>query len=228
MCIPLPDLIIWMSLCACSYFAQILEEHGPLVAEDPLLVGELVNFPAVAQVKIHEAGGFEPFLLESLRFIKIGRRIGLAKLHRTGRGASLDQLDDLDVIADTNCPSPDLYSPAFTNYPDSYSPAQTQVYPVLPNPHIFASSTPPPQLVHLAAGVTFIDNNPSYQLSDCNSQQSDLCFYSNNEEELDLYSGEADDGVSENDPSSSEASSTTAEKNFLRKQAAEQVMATFP
>uniref|UniRef100_A0A3B4FQ11 Tetratricopeptide repeat domain 3 n=1 Tax=Pundamilia nyererei TaxID=303518 RepID=A0A3B4FQ11_9CICH len=62
-----------------DYFAQILDEHGPLVAEDPLLVGELENFPSEAKRKIEAAGGFEPFLLDSLRFIKIGRCIGLAK-----------------------------------------------------------------------------------------------------------------------------------------------------
>uniref|UniRef100_A0A087XKJ8 Tetratricopeptide repeat domain 3 n=1 Tax=Poecilia formosa TaxID=48698 RepID=A0A087XKJ8_POEFO len=66
-----------------SYFAQILEEHGPLVDEDRLLVGELANFPAEARRKIAETGGLESFLLESLRFIKIGRRIGLTR-HAVG------------------------------------------------------------------------------------------------------------------------------------------------
>lgn len=228
---PLPALNIWMSLCSCSYFAQILEEHGPLVAEEPLLVGELVNFPPVAQIKIQEAGGFEPFLLESLRFIKIGGSIGLAEhevfLHQTGHGASLDELDNLDVIVDTNTSSPDLYIPALTRYPDSYSSASTEVHPILPSPYVFAS-TSPPQLVHPAGGVTFIDNNPSYQLSNSDSQPQDPCFLSNNkEEDLDLYSGEGDGGVLENDPSSSEVSSATTEESFLRKQAAAQVMATF-
>ncbi|XP_076876166.1 E3 ubiquitin-protein ligase TTC3 isoform X2 [Brachyhypopomus gauderio] len=51
-----------------DYFEQILEEHGPLEASDPLLVGELENFPPEAQRKISAAGGLEPFLSESLRF----------------------------------------------------------------------------------------------------------------------------------------------------------------
>uniref|UniRef100_A0A672HKB7 RING-type E3 ubiquitin transferase n=1 Tax=Salarias fasciatus TaxID=181472 RepID=A0A672HKB7_SALFA len=62
-----------------DYFAQILDEHGPLLATDPLLVGELLYFPLEARDKIEQAGGFEAFLLDSLRFIKIGECIGLAK-----------------------------------------------------------------------------------------------------------------------------------------------------
>uniref|UniRef100_A0A3B4T8S4 RING-type E3 ubiquitin transferase n=1 Tax=Seriola dumerili TaxID=41447 RepID=A0A3B4T8S4_SERDU len=123
-----------------DYFAQILEEHGPLVAEDPLLVGELENFPPVAQLKIDEAGGFESFLLESLRFIKMGRCIGLAKhavsLQQAGHGASLDDLDVL-MDPDTNSLSPDLYESAFTSYPDDFSSTQTEIFPMLPNPYPF-------------------------------------------------------------------------------------------
>uniref|UniRef100_A0A3Q3LLN6 RING-type E3 ubiquitin transferase n=1 Tax=Labrus bergylta TaxID=56723 RepID=A0A3Q3LLN6_9LABR len=85
-----------------DYFAQILEEHGPLEAEDRLLVGELDNFPPVAQEKIQEAGGFKSFLLESLRFIQMGRCIGLTKhavsLQEVGHRASLDDLDDLNNL----------------------------------------------------------------------------------------------------------------------------------
>ncbi|XP_057676906.1 E3 ubiquitin-protein ligase TTC3 isoform X1 [Corythoichthys intestinalis] len=62
-----------------DYFAQILEEHGPLLVDDPLLHGEIENFPLVALTKIQKAGGVERFLEESLRFINIGGRIGLAK-----------------------------------------------------------------------------------------------------------------------------------------------------
>ncbi|XP_054482046.1 E3 ubiquitin-protein ligase TTC3 isoform X1 [Anoplopoma fimbria] len=126
-----------------DYFAQILEEHGPLVAEDPLLVGELRYFPHLARQKIQETGGFEPFLLESLRFIKIGRCIGLAKhavsLQQAVHGACLD---DLDVIAEpgSDCQTPYLdkdHESAFTRYLDSYSSPQTDVYPFLPNPYVF-------------------------------------------------------------------------------------------
>lgn len=124
----------------CSYFAQILEEHGPLVAEDPLLVGEMQHFPAVAKWKIEEAGGFEAFLLESLRFIKIGRCIGLTKhavsLQQAEHGASLD---DLDEITDCNSSSPDLYTA--TNHLKNYSSAHAENPPVLPNPYLFYSQS---------------------------------------------------------------------------------------
>lgn len=62
-----------------DYFAQILEEHGPLCASDPLMVGELKNFPLEAQQKITAAGGLEVFLLESLRFVMTDDVIGLMK-----------------------------------------------------------------------------------------------------------------------------------------------------
>ncbi|XP_017546872.2 E3 ubiquitin-protein ligase TTC3 isoform X1 [Pygocentrus nattereri] len=60
-----------------DYFAQILEEHGPLQPSDPLLVGELENFPVEAQRKIEAAGGLEGFLLESLRFVMTENLMGL-------------------------------------------------------------------------------------------------------------------------------------------------------
>lgn len=91
-------------------------------------MGELENFPAVAQLKIEDAGGFEPFLLESLRFIQMGRRIGLAKhavsLQQAGHGASLD---DLDIIEDHDSQSSS--PPAFTSYLKDYLSASTEVLP---------------------------------------------------------------------------------------------------
>ncbi|KAF4108623.1 E3 ubiquitin-protein ligase TTC3 isoform X2 [Onychostoma macrolepis] len=62
-----------------DYFAQILEEHGPLCTSDPLMVGELENFPPEAQQKITDAGGLKSFLLESLRFVMMDELIGLMK-----------------------------------------------------------------------------------------------------------------------------------------------------
>ncbi|KAF7653193.1 hypothetical protein LDENG_00086200 [Lucifuga dentata] len=121
-----------------DYFAQILEEHGPLVAQDPLLVGELENFPPVAQLKIQEAGGFESFLLDSLRFIKMGRCIGLAKhavsLQQAGHRTSLD---DLDVIAD-----PDYQSsspPPIPSYLKEYLSVNAEIHPVLTYPRVLGS-----------------------------------------------------------------------------------------
>ncbi|XP_051903652.1 E3 ubiquitin-protein ligase TTC3-like [Hippocampus zosterae] len=68
-----------------DYFAQVLEEHGPLPADDPLLRGEIQNFPPVARAKIQQAGGLERFLLQCLRFSNIGGRVALAKWTRSDR-----------------------------------------------------------------------------------------------------------------------------------------------
>ncbi|XP_053502090.1 E3 ubiquitin-protein ligase TTC3 isoform X2 [Ictalurus furcatus] len=72
-----------------DYFAQILEEHGPLEVSDPLLVGELKNFPLEAQQKIDAAGGLEHFLLGSLRFVMHGHLVGLT-LHAVGLQHNVD------------------------------------------------------------------------------------------------------------------------------------------
>ncbi|XP_041718315.2 E3 ubiquitin-protein ligase TTC3 isoform X2 [Coregonus clupeaformis] len=83
-----------------DYFAQILEEYGPLGAQDPLLVGELNNFPSDAQQKIQEAGGLEPFLLESLRFVRTDNLLGLMKHAVSLQDANTHRMDDLDFIGD--------------------------------------------------------------------------------------------------------------------------------
>lgn len=122
----------------CRYFAQILEEHGPLVDEDRLLVGELANFPAEARRKIAEAGGLESFLLESLRFIKIGRRIGLTR-HAVGPrpAASLDDLDDIvDPRLDAASPDPYILGD-FSDYLSGFCFPVAGPQPVLPNPYSF-------------------------------------------------------------------------------------------
>lgn len=130
------------NLLSCrSYFARVLEEHGPLVEEDRLLVGELGNFPAEARRIIAEAGGLECFLLESLQFIKMGRRIGLTNhafpLHQAGHGASLD---DLDEIVSPRCDSisPDLYTVGDSfDSQTRFSPVPFEKHSVLPNPYLF-------------------------------------------------------------------------------------------
>ncbi|XP_066477268.1 E3 ubiquitin-protein ligase TTC3 isoform X2 [Tiliqua scincoides] len=62
-----------------DYFAQILEEHGPLEIENPLLIGEYECFPAATRKIVEDAGGLKSFLLESLRFVMMGDLIGLMK-----------------------------------------------------------------------------------------------------------------------------------------------------
>lgn len=199
-----------------------MEEHGPLVAEDPLLVGELENFPHEAQLKIQQAGGFESFLLESLRFIKMGRCIGLAKhavtLQQAGHGPSLDDLDILDP--DTN--SPDLHDPGFTNYVDNFSSAPTDVYPILPNPYLFGFQ---PASGDMASLGSMTVNDPPYVWSNGDDQDQFPYFFPNGYGELDRVC-EFDDGDFEPDLYSGEGlPSLTTEENILKKHAAVQVRA---
>ncbi|XP_054829131.1 E3 ubiquitin-protein ligase TTC3 [Eublepharis macularius] len=62
-----------------DYFFQILEEHGPMEIDSPLLIGEYEYFPASTHKIVEDAGGLKSFLLQSLRFIMMGDLIGLMK-----------------------------------------------------------------------------------------------------------------------------------------------------
>ncbi|XP_078416432.1 E3 ubiquitin-protein ligase TTC3 [Cetorhinus maximus] len=62
-----------------DYFAQILNEHGPMEIDDPMLVSEFENFPPEAQELVQNSGGLKSFLMESLRFVVINNLIGLMK-----------------------------------------------------------------------------------------------------------------------------------------------------
>lgn len=102
------------------------------------MVGELANFPPEARRKIAEAGGLESFLLESLRFIKIGRRIGLTR-HAVGPRPAAS-LDDLDVIGDPRLDEvlPDPYMLGdFSDYLSGFCFPVAGAQPVLPNPYSF-------------------------------------------------------------------------------------------
>ncbi|XP_058483305.1 E3 ubiquitin-protein ligase TTC3 [Solea solea] len=208
-----------------DYFAQILEEHGPLVAEDPLLVGELEYFPSEAQLKIEESGGFESFLLESLRFIKIGNCVGLAKhavsLQQAGLGASLD---DLDVIVDPDAhrQTPDFHEPAFPNQRDMVSSAQPPVFPSFSNPFSFSfhsgSEVDPSAVIFKGKDLLTQWSNaydrpqqfPYFSFKDVGERE--LCDY-----KPDRIFGVESSGVT--------SSSWTPENDLLRKDAAVQ---TFP
>ncbi|XP_042355060.1 E3 ubiquitin-protein ligase TTC3 [Plectropomus leopardus] len=197
-----------------DYFAQILEEHGPLVADDPLLVGELVNFPAEAQQTIQKSGGFESFLLESLRFIKMGRCIGLTRhavsLQQAGHGACLDDLDEIDSD------SPDFvagHDPAFTRYLGCYSSAQTEFCPVLPSDYLFDPQPPP--FGQSASGVTLNQlNDPLYLWANGDSQQH-AYFLPDDFGELDLPATDGHGGLLE----TSSVTSRTSEESPLKKHA---------
>lgn len=62
-----------------SYFSQILEEHGPMEIDNPLLVGEYEDFPTDTRRIVENAGGLKSFLLGSLRFVMLDDLIGLMK-----------------------------------------------------------------------------------------------------------------------------------------------------
>ncbi|XP_061819020.1 E3 ubiquitin-protein ligase TTC3 [Nerophis lumbriciformis] len=102
-----------------DYFAQILEGHGPLLPDSPLLIDEMENFPPMAHAKIDKAGGFEAFLLESLRFIKIGMRVGLAK-HAVSLQQQQHPLEAPYIISSPQTEEPHPYSvdpyPSPTNH----------------------------------------------------------------------------------------------------------------
>lgn len=204
----------------CSYFAQILEQHGPLGTEHHLLVGELNNFPPEAQLKIQEAGGIEAFLLGSLRFIKMGRSIGLAK-HTVSmqQGGGAASLDGLDFFVDPDSP-PALHSTAYTSYDHTYLPAPPRVHLVLPNPYVSSSNSAPPQ-ISSAVGVHVTEEEEDQCVSDF-SQVDDFNALPNYDEELDLYSAESDERVSESGQSSGRgrAFSVDREESCSRKQAA--------
>ncbi|KAM4545794.1 E3 ubiquitin-protein ligase TTC3 [Odontesthes bonariensis] len=188
--------------CLYDYFAQILEEHGPLGARDPLLVGELEHFPAEAQRKFQDAGGFEPFLLESLRFIRMGSCIGLAKhavsLQQAGHGPSLDDLDEIAV--------PELYSLSPDLYTGSYSFPDTETNPILPSPYMSGFQSSGNDAFHWIDG----------------SFDGAAHFSRNSYEELDLDSFDAIDTVLETDSTSGRVASLPTDEDILKRHAAVQ------
>lgn len=171
-------------------------------------MGELENFPQVAQLKIEEAGGFEFFLLDSLRFIKMGKRIGLAKhavsLQQAGHEGSLDDLDDL-VAPDTNSEPSNLHEAAFRRY--------------LNNPYMYefesASGGPP--------YVNIIPEPNVYPHWSNGDDQQQAKFFIPHYGNMAQHTCEGDGGAWEMDPSLSGLDSLTTEENLTKKHAAVQV-----
>lgn len=187
--------------------------------EDPLLVGQLDNFPPKVQNSIRDSGGLQVFLLESRRFIWMGNYIGLAQ--RAEGACNLDELDDIeypDFIPTTPYP----HAPAFTNDSHGYFLVTDEVYPVLPNTSQYYSHIPAPlpYVTYSFTEAAVTDSAPSSEWANVDTQQPG--FLSNNDEEVDLYSAEASVDM-DDDPSSSSAAT---EENVLWKHAAVQVSAT--
>lgn len=211
-----------------SYFDQILQEHGPLAPEDPLLVGELDNFPPEAQNSIRASGGLQTFLLQSPRFIWMGSHIALAKhavsLQQVEGGASLDQLDHFEC-PHTKSTFPNPHAPAFRSDPCVIVSATDDVYPILP---VTSSSYsyPPAPFPHPAdpfAGTALTESGPSFKWENVDAQPLPSYYLPNDVEEVDLYSAEAAVDFVEDDPSSS----SVAAEEVLWKHAAVQVRAQF-
>lgn len=147
-----------------------------------------------------KAGGLESFLLESLRFIKMGSCVGLAKqaviLQQAGPRLGLD---DLDVILDHE----PISHPSYT---------QTEIHPILPNPYISED----------ASGFDLnLNKNAFYYFTKWNNGDSHQQFpYSSfkDQSELCVLGTDSAPGVLETD-SSDEA----AGEGMLRKHAAVQV-----
>ncbi len=128
-----------------SYFAQILEEHGPLCTSDPLMVGELENFPPEARQKITDAGGLESFLLESLRFVMKDELIGLMK-HAVSLTDTLPP-SHLNPSAEEFWPLTDALNDSL-----AYDDASSDPFLLLPDPYTF--ECPVSDYEHLSAEHT--------------------------------------------------------------------------
>lgn len=192
-------------------------------------MGELDNFPPVAQTSIRESGGLQTFLLQSLRFIRMGSHIGLAKhavaLQQVEAGASLDQLDDLEY-PHMNPTFPNPHASVFTSDPHVVVSATGDVYPILPvtSNYDYYPPAPFPHVAYPFAGTAVTESGPSFEWANVDAQQLPSYYLPNDGEEVDLYSAEALVDVVEDDPSSSPVA---AEENVLWKHAAVQVRAQF-
>ncbi|KAM4045254.1 LOW QUALITY PROTEIN: E3 ubiquitin-protein ligase TTC3 [Anomaloglossus baeobatrachus] len=60
------------------YFAQILDEHGPLKPDDERLIGQYKDFPKETHRMVEAAGGLKNFLLQSYEFTIVEDMIALS------------------------------------------------------------------------------------------------------------------------------------------------------
>ncbi|XP_073524498.1 E3 ubiquitin-protein ligase TTC3 isoform X3 [Phyllobates terribilis] len=61
-----------------EYFAQILDEHGPLKPDDERLIGQYTDFPEETHRMVEAAGGLKNFLLQSYEFTIVEDMIALS------------------------------------------------------------------------------------------------------------------------------------------------------
>lgn len=192
-------------------------------------MGELDNFPPVAQNSIGESGGLQTFLLQSDRFIRMGSCMALAKqavtLQQVEGAASLDQLDGFEY-QNMKPTFPNPHASAFTSDRHVIVSATGDVYPTLPvtSNYYYYPPAPFPHAACPFAGSAFTESGPSFEWANVDPQQLSSYYSPNDVEEVDLYSAGAVVDVVEDDPSSS---SVAAEENVLWKHAAVQVGAQF-
>lgn len=113
---------------------------------DPLLVGELKNFPPEALQKIDAAGGLKNFLLESLRFVMHDSLIGLAS-HAVCFQHTIDSsacsMDDSEPKGSSHLnPTAKEFLPqqkhlSLNDSSESYDQSSTTNRPVLPSPYVY-------------------------------------------------------------------------------------------
>uniref|UniRef100_A0A670KA14 RING-type E3 ubiquitin transferase n=1 Tax=Podarcis muralis TaxID=64176 RepID=A0A670KA14_PODMU len=150
-----------------DYFSQILEEHGPMEIDNPLLVGEYEHFPADTRKIVEDAGGLKSFLLESLRFVMIGNLIGLMK-HSVMLKENADVTGAAERTKNEETSSASLHSQE--NSKPRLNPAAKEFQPTsyINNPYVSVSTNTPAHdtLEYMTTShSTFSPFVPTYSLS---------------------------------------------------------------
>eukprot|EP00079_Xenopus_tropicalis_P015031 XP_004912171.1 PREDICTED: E3 ubiquitin-protein ligase TTC3 isoform X2 [Xenopus tropicalis] len=124
-----------------EYFSEILEEHGPLELDDDILIGTFKEFPEEAHQLVQEAGSLKDFLLQSTKFVMVGKLLGLrphkvileeasgkAKLNPTAKEFQPSSNNPFDsIISETLEISPE-YNPLEPSNPFVLLPNQSPVF----------------------------------------------------------------------------------------------------
>ncbi|CAM4728517.1 unnamed protein product [Leuciscus chuanchicus] len=158
-----------------DYFAQILEEHGPLCASDPLMVGELENFPPEAQQKISDAGGLKLFLLESLRFTMTEELIGLMKhaVSLTDSGPSHLNPSAREFWPHADALSDEIVQISLGSYDNRDEPLSSDPFPIFPDP--YDSECPITDYEYLAADMLDTEEHVCDAVKTREHKQTGVC-----------------------------------------------------
>ncbi|XP_070606507.1 E3 ubiquitin-protein ligase TTC3 isoform X2 [Erythrolamprus reginae] len=93
-----------------DYFSEILEKHGPMEIDNPLLVGEYEDCPESRMI-VEDAGGLKSFLLGSLHFAMVDDLIGLLK-HKVmlQENTELAEIDENNYSENLHCQENNFHS----------------------------------------------------------------------------------------------------------------------